>query len=227
MNKLWYLSQISLFNALPKEDLMEIDKMAPMSTIKKGTLIQTPDTFREGLYFLKKGKLKLYKINVEGKKFIVSILGAGNVFGEIDTFSLGTKGLFIETVEDTLLCAMGKEQFEQFLLVRPELALKMLKELSALLNERDALLAQLALGGVRDKLLHLLINLAEKFGMNEKDGLYKIDLRLSHQEIANMIGSTRETVTVVLNDLVAEGVIKTGRMTIEINLEKAKYYLSY
>lgn len=207
------------------EDLMEIEKMAPMSTIKKGTLLQTPETFREGLYFLKKGKLKLYKINAEGKQFIVSILGEGNVFGEIDSFSLGTKYIFIESMEDTLLCSMGKEQFEQFLMDRPQLALKMLKELSALLKERDALLAQLAMGGVKDKLLHLLINLAEKFGVMD-EGMYKIDVPLSHQEIASMIGSTRETVTVVLNDLVKEEKIKTGRMSITIDLPKAKDYLS-
>ncbi len=225
MNKLWYLSQISLLDALPMEDLMEIEKMAPMSTIKKGTLLQTPETFREGLYFLKKGKLKLYKINAEGKQFIVSILGEGNVFGEIDSFSLGTKYTFIESMDDTLLCSMGKEHFEQFLMDRPQLALKMLQELSALLKERDALLAQLAMGDVRDKVLHLLLKLAEKFGVVE-DGMYKIDVPLSHQEIANMIGSSRETVTVVLNELVKEEVIKTGRMSITIDLPKAKDYLS-
>ena len=82
MNKLWYLSQISLFDALPMEDLMEIERMTPMVTLKKNEMIQTPDTFREGLYMLKEGKIKLYKINSEGKQFISSILGAGNVFGE-------------------------------------------------------------------------------------------------------------------------------------------------
>ncbi|MGN7309249.1 Crp/Fnr family transcriptional regulator, partial [Bacillus subtilis] len=100
MDKLWYLSQISMLDALPMEDLMEIERMAPMNQLKKGNLIQTPETFREGLYFLKEGKLKLYKINSDGKQFIVSILGAGNVFGEIDSFSLGTRDTYIETIED-------------------------------------------------------------------------------------------------------------------------------
>lgn len=224
MDKLWYLSQISMLDALPMEDLMEIERMAPMNQLKKGNLIQTPETFREGLYFLKEGKLKLYKINSDGKQFIVSILGAGNVFGEIDSFSLGTRDTYIETIEDTILCSLGKESFEQFLIDRPYLAVKMMKELSALLKERDSQLEQMALGDVRKKALHLLVKLGQKFGVPEGH-YHKIDMSLTHQEIGNMIGSTRETVTVALHELANQEVIKTGRMTIYIDLNKANELL--
>lgn len=224
MDKLWYLSQISLFEALSMEELQEIEKMTPMTMIKRGELIQSPDTFREGLYLLKEGKLKLYKINPEGKQFIVSILGSGNVFGEIDSFSLGTRDTFIETMDETMLCSLGKEQFEQFLVDRPHLTVKIMKELSRLLQERDAMLSQLALGNVRDRILHLLKTLAQKFGVLE-DEFHKIDIPLSHQEIANMIGSTRETVTVILNDLSKQGIIKTGRMSIHVNLAHLSEYV--
>lgn len=224
MNKLWYLSQISLFESLTMDELMEIERMTPMTRIKKGELIQSPDTFREGLYMLKEGKLKLYKINQEGKQFIVSILGSGNVFGEIDSFSLGTRDTFIETMDDTILCSLGKEEFEKFLIDRPQLTVRIMKELSGLLKERDAMLSQLALSNVRDRILHLLKTLAEKFGIPE-DAYHKIDMPLSHQEIANMIGSTRETVTTVLNDLSKDGVIRTGRMSIHINLNQLSEYV--
>jgi CRP-like cAMP-binding protein len=220
MNKLWYLSQISLFEALSMEELMEIEKMTPMLTIRKGVCVQSPDTFREGLYLLKVGKLKLYKISPEGKQFIVSILGAGNVFGEIDSFSLGTRDTFIETMDETILCSIGKEQFESFLVDRPHLTLNMLKELSRLLKERDEMLAQLALGNVKDRALHLLKTLALKFGVAEGGCYHKIDMPLSHQEIANMIGSTRETVTMVLNELSKEGTIRIGRMSIQVQLQE-------
>jgi CRP-like cAMP-binding protein len=215
LNKLWYLSQISLFDALTMEELQEMERMTPMTTIRKGELIQSPTTFREGLYMLKEGKLKLYKINPEGKQFIVSILGSGNVFGEIDSFSLGTRDAYIETMEKTILCSIGKEQFESFLIDRPHLTVKIMKELSRLLKERDNMLEQMALSNVRDRVIHLLLTLAEKFGVQE-DLYYKIDMPLSHQEIANMIGSTRETVTQILNDLSKSGVIKTGRMSVYI-----------
>lgn len=63
MDKLWYLSKISIFDTLPEEDLLEIDRMAPMThfnALPKGTMVQTPDTYREGLYFVKLGKLRIY-----------------------------------------------------------------------------------------------------------------------------------------------------------------------
>lgn len=225
MNKLSYLSQISMFDALPMEDLMEIDRMSPMSTLRKNTVIQTPETFREGLYILKQGKLRLYKLNADGKQFTIGILGSGNVFGEVDSFSMGTKDIYIETIEDTILCAMGKEQFEEFLTSRPQLIMKMLKVLSEKLQERDAMLEQLALGRVGDRLLHLLLKLADQFGI--EDGLFhKIDLPLTHQELANMVGATRESVTVVLNELAKEDILKTGRMSIHINKSKAKQFLA-
>lgn len=225
MNKLSYLAQISLLETLPMEDLMQIDQMAPMSRIKKSTTIQTPETFREGLYFIKEGKLILYKINPEGKQFTVGILGKGNVFGEIDSFSLGTRDIFIESLEDTLLCSISKEQFEQFLAQRPQLMLKVLSVLSERLHDRDAMLEKLALGCVRDRLLHLLVKLSSQFGTNEGE-FQKIDLPLTHQELANMIGATRESVTVVLNELSRENVVRTARKSIYVQPEKAKEQLN-
>lgn len=226
MNKIGYLSQISIFDTLPMNDLMVIDQMAPMSTIKKKTLIQSPESFREGLYFLKEGKLRLYKFSPEGKQFTLGILGKGNVFGEIDSFSLGTRDIFIETMEETLLCSLQKDDFEKFLVERPQIALKLLQLLSERLKERDALLEQLALGDIRDRVLHLLLKLSDQFGVKEGE-YHKIDLPITHQELANMIGSTRESITIVLNELAQEDIIRTGRMSIHIHREMAQEYVNF
>lgn len=221
MNKLSYLSQVCLFEALPVADLMEIDRMAPMNRIRKNTLLQTPETFQEGLYIIKEGKLRLYKINQDGKQFTVGIIGKGNVFGEMDSFSLGTRDLFIETLEETLLCSLSKGEFERFLIQRPDLMLKVLRVLSNQLQDRDQLLEKLALGGVRERLLHLLLKYSDQFGIQEGD-YYRIDLPLTHQELANMIGVTRESVTVVLQELAKLQVVRTGRKSIYVQKEKAR-----
>lgn len=173
MDKLWYLSKISIFDTLPKEDLLEIDRMAPMThfnALPKGTMVQTPDTYREGLYFVKLGKLRIYNINPDGKQFTAGILGPGNMFGEIDSFSFGTNDVYIETMEETLICSVLKDHFENFLSKRPKLALKFLKELSNQLK-------------VRERVIHLLVKLSNQFGKDE--GMFRrIELALSHQEMA-------------------------------------------
>ncbi len=148
------------------------------------------------------------------------------MFGEIDTFSFGTKGIYIETMEETLICSVLKEHFENFLAKRPQLAMRFLTELSSMLRDRDEMLEKLALGDVRERILHLLLKLSEKFGV-EDEGLVKIDLALTHQEVANMIGATREAVTVILNELMKEGMIRTGRKTISIHQRKVKACLEF
>lgn len=221
MDKLWYLSQISIFKALPKEDLMKIEKISHMSIFPKKTVIQTPDNFRQALYVLKKGKLRLYKINSKGKQFTLSILGSGNVFGEIESFSLGTRQVYIETLEETIVCTISQELIKEFILVRPELMLKLMGLLSERLAERNKMLEQMALADTKKRLLYLLVKLSEQFGL-KKDGKVKIDLQLSHQELANMIGSTRESVSIMLKALSKQKIIRTGRMSITLDYELAK-----
>lgn len=219
MDRLWYLSQINMLETLPSEDFEEVDKMTQLVRIEKNKLLQTPDNAREGLFFIKEGKIRLFKINQEGKQFTVGILGKANVFGEIESFSVGTKDTYIETIEETMLCSMGKEQFETFLAKRPQLALKLLKLLNERLKERDAMLEKWALGSVRDRVIQLLLNLSQQFGV-EINGYHKIDIPLTHQEIANMVGATREKVTLVLSELSKDQLIRTGRMSIYINAQQ-------
>lgn len=224
MNKLWYLSQIKLFDKLSPEDMEEIDKGTRHAKIRKHTIIQTPEMVRDGLFFVKEGALRLYIVNSEGKQFTVGILGKGSTFGEIDSFSLGTHGVYIETIDDTLLCSMSGEQFEKFLSTRPHIMKRVMRILSDQLNEKNEMLEKLALGTVREKLLFLLLNLSAEFGVLE-DGYHRIDLPLTHQEIGNMIGATRESVTTAINELAKEELIRTGRKTISVHRERVKEQL--
>lgn len=224
INKLWYLSQIKLFDKISPEDMEEINKGTHHAKIRRNTIIQSPEMVRDGLYFVKEGALRLYIVNSEGKQFTVGILGKWSTFGEIDSFSLGTHGVYIESMEDTLLCSIGREQFEKFISTRPHIMKRVMRILSDQLQEKNSMLEKMALGTVKEKLLFLLLNLSEEFGVLE-DSFHRIDLPLTHQEIGNMIGATRESVTSTINELVKEGLIRTGRKSISIHRELAKELL--
>ncbi|MBB6732121.1 Crp/Fnr family transcriptional regulator [Cohnella zeiphila] len=218
MDKLWYLSQISIFEEMSHDEMREIDQLDTIhhfNRITKNTLVQTPESTREGLYFVKEGKLRLYKLNDSGKQFTLGILTRGNIFGELNSFSFGTRRVYIETMESTLLCTMSEPQFERLMINRPQLALKFLKALSDRLKEREDQLEQLALHGLRKCVLHLLSTLSAKFGVIQ-DGYALIDLPLSHQEIANMLGASREAVSGVMSELAKEGVVKTSRLSVQL-----------
>lgn len=218
MNKLWYLSQISIFEEVSREEMREIDQLDTIhhfNWITKNALVQTPESAREGLYFVKEGKLRLYKLNESGKQFTLGILARGNIFGELNSFSFGTRGVYIEALEPSLLCTMSEPQFERLMINRPRLALKFLKALSDRLHEREEQLEQLALHGLRERLLHLLSTLSAKFGIVQ-DGYALIDLPLSHQEIANMLSASREAVSALMSELAKEGIVKTSRLSVQL-----------
>ncbi|PPQ49222.1 cAMP-binding protein [Paenibacillus peoriae] len=220
MNSIQYLSQFNLLHSLSLEDLIEMDQMTSITTIPKKTFIQTPETFSEGLYFVKKGKVRLYKLNADGKQFTLDILSEGNVFGEMDMISLGTREMYIETIEECDICRVDKDRFEHFLIEHPRFMMNMIKVLSDRISGMSSLAQHLALGNLQDKILYILLKLSDQFALQGREEYCKINFPLSHQEIANLVGATREAVTAALQELVKEKVIKTGFKTIYIHREK-------
>ncbi|MDY8025046.1 Crp/Fnr family transcriptional regulator [Paenibacillus polymyxa] len=220
MNSIQYLSQFNLLHSLSLEDLIEMDQMTSITTIAKKTFIQTPEIFSEELYFVKKGKVRLYKLNADGKQFTLDILSEGNVFGEMDMISLGTREMYIETIEECDICRMDKDRFEHFLIEHPRFMMNMIKVLSDRISGMSSLAQHLALGNLQDKILYILLKLSDQFALQSRDEYCKINFPLSHQEIANLVGATREAVTAALQELVKEKVIKTGFKTIYIHREK-------
>jgi CRP/FNR family transcriptional regulator len=169
---------------------------------------------------VKKGKVRLYKLNADGKQFTLDILNEGNVFGEMDMISLGTRDMYIETIEECDICRMDKDRFEHFLIEHPRFMMNMIKVLSDRISGMSSLAQHLALGNLQDKILYVLLKLSDQFALQSREEYCKINFPLSHQEIANLVGATREAVTTALQELVKEKVIKTGFKTIYIHREK-------
>ncbi|WP_346775296.1 cyclic nucleotide-binding domain-containing protein [Bacillus sp. RO2] len=127
-DKLFLLSQISLLDELPMDDLKVIDEMSEMKPVKKGTIILSPEKHMEALFLLKKGQVRLYRLNSKGKQFTVDILVDGNIFGETSTMSLTDDQVYAEAMTDTYLCILGKEEFEEFIENNPKIVKRRGKE---------------------------------------------------------------------------------------------------
>ncbi|MCM3629105.1 Crp/Fnr family transcriptional regulator [Paenibacillus glycanilyticus] len=223
----WRLSLSKLFASLPSDILNDLDQLASITDFhfpKKKAVIQTPGSEREGLCFLIEGKLRLFKTNSAGKQYTAGILGPGSMFGESDSFSLGTHGNYIEVIEDACFCSIQKQPFEDLLLKYPELIVRILKELSTRLAERDEMLEIISSKNLRDKVLFFITKLSKKISI-DNDQFQEIVLSITHQELANMIGASRESVSVVLQELSNDGVIMRGRNSILVHKEKMKHYL--
>jgi CRP-like cAMP-binding protein len=220
MDKLFYLSQINLFDELPMEDIKIIDKISDMQPMKKGTLIFSPHQPFRALFLLKKGKIRLYRANEDGKQLTVDLLGDGNIFGETSTFSFNDDQVYAEAMSDIYLCVIGKKEFESLIEKNPKLAVKFIEILSARLKETYEMSEHIALRSVRYRVMSLLLKLSEKFGRRKKDW-QTIDIKVTHHDLATMIGATRETVSATMSQLKKEGMIHKSPFSLMIHAEKS------
>ncbi|WP_339286920.1 Crp/Fnr family transcriptional regulator [Paenibacillus sp. FSL E2-0201] len=220
METIHYLSQFNLLQSLALEDLMEMEELTRITVVPKNTYIQTPTTFSEGLFFVKKGKVRLYRLNSDGKQFTSDILSEGNVFGEMNVISFGTRDHYIEAMEECHICTIDSVRFEEFVATRPRFLMSLMQVLSDRIKSMSQLSQNLAIGNLHDKILCVLLKLSDQLGVKNEDNLFRIDVPLSHQEIANLIGASREAVTVALQELVKAEVIQTGFRTIYVHRDK-------
>ncbi|KAA8784244.1 CRP/FNR family cyclic AMP-dependent transcriptional regulator [Paenibacillus sp. 4624] len=224
MNKILYLSQFDLMSSLSEADLVEMDSMTSITTLPKHTTIQRPDTFTEGFYFVKRGRIRLYTLSPEGKQFTVDMLSAGHVFGEMKGISLGTRDLYIETLEICDICLMDRNRFEQFLIDHPAFMMRMMHVLSERIERMSELTQTLALGNLHDKIIHSLCRLAEQMGWTQKDEYCLIQCTITHQEIAWMAGASRESVTAAIKELSQSGRIRTGFKSASIHASELRAF---
>ncbi|TMU84456.1 Crp/Fnr family transcriptional regulator [Bacillus sp. BHET2] len=173
---------------------------------KKEVIFQ-PFSLGENLYMIQSGKIKLYKNSEDGRNTILTVLGAGEFFSNIPRFSLDDEGVYAESIEPTEVCVLSLKQVDNLRLTHPLVMTELYSALNHHMKQRNMFLERIMYAPVKERILHLMSFLMKSFG--DKQGkLIKINVPLTHQDIANFIGSTRETVTSLTKELITEGHIK-------------------
>ena len=206
--KLALLSETDIFQDLTTEDMEEIARMTAMSTCRRGKVFYTPGETGEVLFVLKDGHVSLFRISPDGKKIIVASVGPGTVFGEMSLVGHGMYDTFAEASDECTLCVMSRDDVEHLLVTKPQVALRFLELLATRLSDVETRLETVAFKGVPARLAVEILRLAEEGG-GRIDGL-------SHQDLADAVGSYRETVTRILNDFKREGLIELDRLCVEV-----------
>lgn len=183
MENIHYLSQFNLLQSLVLEDLVEMEELTRITVVPKNTYIQTPTTFSEGLFFVKKGKVRLYRLNVEGKQFTSDILSEGNVFGEMNMISFGTKDHYIEAMEECHICTIDPARFEEFVATRPRFLMSLMQVLSDRIKSMSQLSQNLAIGNLHDKILCVLLKLSDQLGVKDEDDYFKINVQIGRAHV--------------------------------------------
>jgi CRP/FNR family transcriptional regulator, global nitrogen regulator len=203
------------------EDFEEAGIRVAERRFRAGDTIFRPGDPDGQLYFLLEGVVRLYKIHGEYKEATVALLKDGGVFGELSLEEGPWQSVFAEALTDVRVVGVRKSILTEVVKRRPEFATKLFFSFSVRLKQSDEVIDSLLDREVSARLATLLSNLGDRFGDADGSGTI-IDVRLTHQDLAYMIFSTREAVSKVMGEFQRDGVIETRNRRIIINPQLAK-----
>lgn len=203
--KLTYLSNIEIFQDLSTGELEEMDRQITMSSCEPGKIFYMPEDTGEVLFLLKKGRVQLYRISPNGKKLVVSTLGPGTIFGEMSLVGQGMHNTFAESVDECLLCVMSRADVERLMQDKPMVAFRFVEALGDRVTRLESQLEEIAFKSIPSRLASLLLQIAEEQGIKNRVTGY------THQDLGEMLGTYRETITQTLNDFKAERLVEISR----------------
>ncbi len=200
---------LPLFKGLEAEHIDNIAGIAETRTFHKGEIVFSEGDLGNGFYIIETGRVKIYKLSLEGKEHIFHIYGPGKPFGEVPVFQGSHFPATAQALESSRLVFLPRREFVGLITAHPSLAMNMLAVLSMRLREFTVMVENLALKEVPARLAAYLLVLAE-----EQDNNNTVTLPVSKNQLAGLIGTTPETISRTLTKMAGDGVIQVSNREI-------------
>lgn len=211
-----FVKNLPVFAGLSCDQARSLGSRVIEKRLPPRTLLFSADDRAEYIYLIREGTVKLYRLSGDGRESIVSVLGPGDVFGE---FLLGenlSHSVFAETMEAAFLCILPRRNFFTLLTEEPAIALAVIGNIGQRLTAHQDAIESLSIDDARARTIKLLLSLGSELGGSD-DHWRWLDVPLTHQDMANMVALSRQTVTTVLNRLKDEGLIRSEGRRLWIN----------
>lgn len=212
------LSNFMLFRDLNESEINKIVAISLSRTWKKNSYIFLQAEPLENVYFIEEGKVKIYKSDINGREQIVTIAKKGEMFPHVGFFRKGSYPANAEVLEKATLVVVPIAKFENVLIENPELCIKVFKVLGEKIVDLQNRLEEQILNNTYEQIIKLLIRLGDKHGTQTAAGTVIIKNEFTNKDLANMIGTTRETVSRTLTKMRKEELIEMdeeGNMIID------------
>jgi len=208
-----YFGQVPMFAALPEETQKRLEKIAEQRQYRRRQVVHFADQAGDFVYLLCSGRVKVSRVSEQGREVTLYLIEGNQVFGETGLVAENQPyELMAETLEDSLVAVFRRNDIIAALNENPKGAAEMLKLVSERRSQAETAVADLVFLDVPKRLAKLLLRLHDAHGSKASKTGTLIKAKFTHQELANMIGSTRETTTLILNDFKRQGSIDfTGR----------------
>jgi len=208
--RFWCVENFSLADVLTQEEREEMHEFMQFKRYKAGETIYFPGDPTDTVYSVHEGRVRLAYLDESGKRLTLAMMGKGQVFGETTLAGHVKQRWIAEAVEDSIFCVIPRDVLIRFAEHNPKLALKINKLVGERQIEIENKLTSLLFKGVRERLAQTLIQLANQYGESADDGL-QLSIKITHQDLAYLIGSTRETTSMILGEFERDGLINKSR----------------
>jgi CRP/FNR family cyclic AMP-dependent transcriptional regulator len=208
--KLGLLRELELFSGLSDADIEAIGHATTMTHCHPGQVILSPDDPPDRIHILKRGQVRVYRVTPDGKQLTLDIYDKGTILGDMRLLGQDrTPEAYAETVDAAVICTITPDELRRLVERYPSIGVNIISFLSRRLQEAERELEAMAYQRVGQRLARKLIDLASRFGVETVRGTL-IKARLTQQELAEMIGTTRETLAHTLADFRRRGLLDTA-----------------
>ena len=215
LEQIWYLKHFDIFKDLTDREINVIDRISYMKHYKRRERIYGQGDPGDLVYLLKEGRVKIYKLSPDSKELTLAVLENGEIFGEMALIDEEPRGTIVETLDDSDICMIRRRDFEMLLKKKPDLAMHVTKLIGLRRREIENQLENLVFRNAPSRLAALLMSLAERHGVRDSQGI-TLNVKLSQQELANLIGTAHETTSALLNEFKRLGFIDIRYRRIKI-----------
>jgi len=215
-----FLKQTALFEGLTEADQKLIERVLVPGFCRKRQTVFSPDDAATSIYILKSGRVKIAKLTEDGKEIILSLLKPNDVFGEMAIINQGPRECFAEALDNVVYYSVKLEDLYRLMRTRPAIIIRLAKVIGQRRLEAEKNMESFLYKGVRERLAQLLVRLSHDYGIKDSRGRL-LRIKITHQDLANIIGSSRETVSLTLGDFRRAGLIDINERKIIIKDEEA------
>jgi CRP-like cAMP-binding protein len=213
---LWFIPPSDFLDKMRRDDQAALLDLAETRLFRKQTPVFQAGSPGNNVYILKQGRVKIFAVSPIGKQVILWFCFPGEVFGLAEVPRGGRREVYADACADSTVLSIPQQDFKAFLASHPDTAMLVIDLLSCRLRTLGDMLLNLTADDVTTRIVKLLIRLSACYGRQLASEDVCLDIDLTHQDIADMIGTSRQTVTSVLSELRRQGVVRVDHHHIHI-----------
>lgn len=215
ISNLWFLEKFDLIKELPYEVRLELDRCGVLHQNLKKEVVYFEEDISDTVFFLKKGRIKVSRLTPDGKETALYLVRAGEIFGEMALMGEDRRTHRAEALDEIMLCSFKKDDFHRLLLKYPELSRRVMKKIGERQQIIEQRLADLVFRGADERIVRFLLEYARPHLRPEIDEAF-VRPFFTHEEIAHLTATSRQTVNTVLNELREIGLLQFDRQKLYV-----------